>query len=284
MYIDSHAHYDMKVFNRDRGELLSRLQNNGIEVVINAATKYESNFTMQEKLDAYDWVYYSAGIHPNHVGVADNMDAIWEKGLQSVCANKNKIVAVGETGLDFYRLNRNETGELDEESVLKVKRQYKWFRKQIELAICKELPLILHVRDAHQEAIDIIKEYVEDLPRQNAGVIHCFNGDLESALKYIDMGFYLGIGGLVTDIENQTLRNVVEKIPLSSIVLETDAPYVTPADVEEKRNSSLNIPIIAKEIAEIIGVSVEIVERTTTNNAKELFKKVAEYIEKKQVD
>ena len=271
MYIDTHAHYDMKIFNKDREQLLEMLQNNHVEMVINAATRYESNFTMQEKLAAYDWIHYSAGIHPNHVGITDDVDEIWEKGLRHILSNSNKIVAIGETGLDFYRLTRTENNELDEISALKLERQYKWFRKQIELAICKQLPLILHVRDAHLEAIAVLKEYEEDLPSQNIGVVHCFNGDLESAYRYIDMGFYLGIGGLITDIKNQTLRNVVEEIPLSKIVLETDAPYVTPAGAEEKRNSSLNLPIIAQEISRLKDISVEEVENTTTGNAGNLF-------------
>lgn len=271
MYIDSHVHYDMKVFNKDREQLLEMLHQNYIEIAINAATKYESNFTMQEKLDAYDWVYYSVGIHPNHVGVVGDVDEKWEKGLLHTLKHKKKIVAIGETGLDFYRLNTDETGELEEESVLKVERQYKWFRKQMELAICKGLPLILHIRDAHQEAIDIIKEYRKELPGQNAGVVHCFNGDLKSAFEYINMGFYLGIGGLITDTENKILRNVVEKIPLSKILLETDAPYVVPAGSVEKRNSSINIPIIAQEIANIKAASIEEVAQITTNSAKELF-------------
>lgn len=196
------------------------------------------------------------------------------KRVQCILSNHNKIVAVGETGLDFYRLTKNENNELDEISELKLERQYKWFRKQIELSIYKKLPLVLHVRDAHQEALTVLKEYAEELPNQNAGVIHCFNGDLKFAYQYIDMGFYLGIGGLITDTKNQTLRNVVEKIPLEKIVLETDAPYVTPVGAEEKRNSSLNIPIIAQEIAKMKGVSVEEVENTTTSNAKELFRRI----------
>ena len=134
---------------------------------------------------------------------------------------------------------------------MKLERQYKWFRKQIELAISKKLPLILHVRNAHPEAIAVLSEYAEDLQSQNAGVIHCFNGNLESAYRYIEMGFCLGIGGLITDTKNQALRNVVEEIPLSKIVLETDAPYVTPEGAEEKRNSSLNIPIIAQDFAAV---------------------------------
>lgn len=271
MYIDSHVHYDMKIFNKDRTALLAALQANHIEAVINAATRYESNFTMQEKMDAYDWVHYAVGIHPNHVGIMDEVDEVWEKGLLRLLTDGNKIVAIGETGLDVHRLKRNERGELEEESERKLKRQYQWFRKQVEMAIHKKLPLILHVRDAHEEAITVLKEYAEQLPLRNAGVIHCYNGDLETAWRYADMGFSFGIGGLVTEEENQRLRTAVAGLPLSRILLETDAPYVTPAGALEKRNSSLNLPMIAEEVAKLKGVSVDEVERSTTDNAKKLF-------------
>lgn len=271
MYIDSHVHYDMKAFNKDRETVLADIRQSGIDKVVNAAITFESNYEMREKLGMYDWIYYSVGIHPNRVGTDDSVDERWETGLLSLTVDKDKTVAVGETGLDFYRLNRNERGEFDEESVLKLARQYKWFRKQIKLAICMDLPLILHVRNAHTEAIDILKEYAEDFPEVNAGVVHCFNGTLDEAIEYIRMGFSIGIGGLICDEENSTLRDAVVGIPINKILLETDCPYVVPKGINEKRNSSLNLPMIAEAVAKIKGMDIAEVVNSTTNNTRVLF-------------
>ncbi|MBR4966038.1 MAG: TatD family hydrolase [Lachnospiraceae bacterium] len=283
MFIDSHAHYDRKEFNKDRESLLEEIWKSGVEYIINAAIGFESNFKMLEKLGQYDRISFSVGIHPNKVGTDATVDARWERELQDLIAGKehsfpaeykganHRIVAIGETGLDFNRLVRDETGELTTDSMIKLQRQYEWFHRQIRLSVSSGLPLILHIRDAYQEALEILEGYREVLGKEGAGVAHCFNGTVQDARRLIDYGFSLGIGGMVCNPANEALRETVAETDLEHIILETDAPFVTPAGVEERRNSSLNLPLIAAEISRLKGVDTEEVERITYDNTVKLF-------------
>lgn len=295
MFIDTHTHMDHRRFDSDKKSIIQNAKDSGIGIFVNPAIGYETNGTMRQMLDGYDWIYYGVGIHPNRLGIDDTNDEEWETGLIQYATRENKkVVAIGETGLDFHRLTRKDTGEIDESSVNTLNRQYQWFRKQIQLASMVQLPLILHIRnaneqllretmkldkdrtvdhmDAHKEAIKILKEYQEDLLPDVKGVVHCFaSTDFEDAKEYIEMGYMLGIGGVVTYSENTKQRELVGRIPLTSIVLETDSPYVMPWGLEGKRNTPLNIPYIAKAVAEIKGIDVSEVEEATTQNAKRLF-------------
>ncbi len=267
MYIDSHAHYDLKCFNKDRHELLTKMHESGLEYIINPAIGYDSNNHMMEKLALYDWIYYAIGIHPNTVGIDDSVDEKWMEHLTEL-ANHKKVVAIGETGLDYHRLTSDETGCLDWDFTKKIHRQKQWFHRLIKLALSTDLPLILHIRDAHADAFEIMQQY--EFPSENAGVVHCFCGDPDIAARYIDMGFYLGIGGRITQDEPE-IKAAVRNVPLSSIVLETDAPYVMPEGATGKRNTSDNIPMIAEAISRIKNISVEEVFYITNNNSKKLF-------------
>ena len=295
MFIDTHTHMDHRRFDSDKKSIIQNAKDSGIGIFVNPAIGYETNGTMRQILDGYDWIYYGVGIHPNRLGIDDTNDEEWETGLIQYATRENKkVVAIGETGLDFHRLTRKDTGEIDESSVNTLNRQYQWFRKQIQLASMVQLPLILHIRnaneqllrdtmkldkdrtvdhmDAHKEAIKILKEYQEDLLPDVKGVVHCFaSTDFEDAKEYIEMGYMLGIGGVVTYSEHTKQRELVGRIPLTSIVLETDSPYVMPWGLEGKRNTPLNIPYIAKAVAEIKGIDVSEVEEVTTQNAKRLF-------------
>lgn len=295
MYIDTHTHMDHRRFDSDRKSMIQTAKNSGIGILVNPAIEYETNYTMRQMLDGYDWIYYGVGIHPNRVGEDDKNDEEWEAGLMELAVRDNaKVVAIGETGLDFHRLNRNSAGEIDESGVIALSRQYKWFRRQIQLASMAKLPLILHIRnanesllcesmhldkdtkwnhiDAHKEAIKILKEYQEDLQLDVKGVVHCYSSsDFAVAKEYIDMGYMLGIGGTATYSGNGKLREILKKIPLTSIVLETDSPYVMPEGLAGKRNTPLNIPYIAKNLAEIKEIDVTEVEEITTQNARRLF-------------
>ena len=276
MFIDTHTHMDHRRFDSDRNAILNIARNSGIEVMINPSIDFETNYTMEKKLDAYDWIFYGVGIHPNRVGTHDIRDEVWESGLLKLAAKDNrKVVAIGETGLDFHRLSRNCFGQLDENGIVSLSRQYKWFRKQIQLASMLNLPLILHIRnaneenirsennnvsgseidyiDAHKEAIKILSDQ-DDLKLEIKGVVH------------------LGIGGSVTFSQNEGLREIVRIIPIDSIVLETDCPYVMPEGLAGKRNTPINIPYIARTIADLKGMDVNDVERITTDNAKRLFR------------
>lgn len=296
MFIDTHTHMDHRRFDSERNAILNVARDSGIKVMINPAIDFETNYTMREKLDTYDWIFYGVGIHPNRLGLGDNMDEEWESELLKLVTKDNpKVVAIGETGLDFHRLSRNSIGELDENGIVSLSRQYKWFRKQIQLASLVNLPLILHVRnaneenvravnevapdrkidyiDAHKEAIKVLNEYRNDFSLDVKGVVHCFNSThIDDTKMYISMGYMLGIGGAITYEQNEGLRNIVRVIPMDSIVLETDSPYVMPEGVPGKRNTPINIPYIARTIADLKGMDVNDVERITTDNAKRLFR------------
>lgn len=307
MYIDTHAHMDLKRFDADRRRLLQAIRNLEIEYLVNPAISYESNFEMIEKFSDYDWIMYAFGIHPNCVGNDEAYDEEWYKGIKKLLSEscnystgvkeknyQRKVIAIGETGLDFHRISRDKDGNPDEIGMVNLNRQYKWFRRQIELSKLFDLPLILHIRDAdeqkirtannisdehdvgyvraHKEAIMILKEYKSICGNKEMGVVHCFmSDDYNDALEYMHMGYYLGIGGAVTYSENIKLKEIVRKVPLENIVLETDSPYIIPESVPGKRNTPLNIPIIAKAIADLKEISVEEVAEITTDNAKRLF-------------
>lgn len=303
-YIDTHTHMDHKRFDSNRKEVIELAHASGIELMVNPAIGFETNDGMRAILDKYDFIKYAVGIHPNCVGTDEEADAKWDTGLIGLLSGSNeslKNVAIGETGLDFYRLTRDERGGLDEQGILTLSRQYSWFRKQLQLAGMLKLPVILHIRnaaaaairqtyglneniaveyvDAHKEAIKILKEFNENLLHDNKGVVHCFTSDRpEDAKEYIRMGYMLGIGGAFTYPENKGLKEIVREIPLEKIVLETDSPFVLPVGVPEneaypgRRNTPINIPFIAEHLAELKGISVDEVAAVTTENAKKLFR------------
>lgn len=303
-YIDSHTHMDHKRFDSNRKGIIELSHNSGIELMINAAIDFESNFNMRKSLDKYDYIKYAVGIHPNCVGTDDNVDAEWDSGLLKLLAGSDKsakTVAVGETGLDYHRASRDEDGDLTEDGIITLSRQFIWFRKQLKLASMLKIPLILHVRnakpekiceelnlepgtsidhtDAHREVLTILREFNENLSLETKGVVHCFSSDkLSDAKEYIELGFMLGVGGSLTHPENEKLREIIRQVPLENIVLETDSPYLLPTGIPEenaiagKRNTSLSIPFIAEYLADLKGVSVDEVATITTANAKKLFR------------
>lgn len=273
MFIDSHCHYDRKQFNKNRFQLLSEIMLNGITKIITPAIEIGSNLTMQEKLNVMLYpellentgicaenlpeIYYTAGVHPTRVWKKNMIpENEWENVIISALNNPH-TVAIGETGLDYHY--ETDTAMLE--------KQYFWFHKQLEIAGRYKLPLVLHIRQADIDSIEVLKQY----PLKESGVVHCFNGDINIAEKYIELGLYLGIGGDVTWKEHSGLRNAVKNIPLERIILETDAPYVKPEWCTEKWNTSLNIPGIAADIAGLKNISAEEVEAVTTANAEKLF-------------
>lgn len=306
MFVDTHVHLDHKRLLPNMRNIITKAQENNVDTMINVAIGFDSNYSMRTSLDDMEKVYYSVGIHPNRVGIDYDVDASWDEGLYDLLLGKNqhhKTKAIGETGLDFYRLSRiEETGELDANGKCNYERQHKWFAKQLKYAVQSELPLILHIRNgeeeklrteykidgditipytnAYEEAIEILKNYVGKMPYDEKGVIHCFCSDVNNATKLIDMGFYIGIGGSITYDTIPELKETVRRIPLDRIVLETDSPYVMPQNIPEeykyskKNNTPMSIPYIAQCVAELKDVNLEEVERVTTTNAKRLFRLV----------
>ena len=282
-YIDTHAHYNLPAFDEDRDETFARVSAAGVEKVICPAISYDSNAQMMECLAGRDNVWFAVGIHPKHVcrirkdrrmkrdvprlaklrsGYEDRalMLARLEEMLASVAELAtcgDRVVAVGEAGLD-YSLN---PGELER------KVQAAVFREQVEIALRARLPLVLHIRDAHRDAARILHRYRTEL----RGSVHCFCLGPDEAKEYLAMGLCLGIGGRVTHEGNAGLREAVATVPLDRILLETDAPYVLPAGFPSRRNDSTAIPVIAREVARLRGISVEEVAEVTTANAERVF-------------
>lgn len=252
MIFESHAHYDAQQFDEDRDELLKSMPEKGIGTIINSAADWDSVTEVVELAQKYPHVYAAVGMHPDEVGDLDEERFAY---MKSQC-QKEKVVAVGEIGLDYYW--DNESHDV----------QKKWFIRQLELARELDLPVIIHSRDAAADTLEVMQEHAQGL----RGVIHCFSYSKELAREYIKMGFYIGVGGVVTFKNAKKLKEIVEEIPLERILLETDCPYLAPVPFRGKRNSSLYIPYIAEEIANIKGITYEEVVVQTEQNGKDLFR------------
>lgn len=251
MIFETHAHYDDEQFDMDRDALLASMEEGGVGAIVNVGASIESSRTSISLAEAYPFIYAAVGVHPDHAGELD------EESFRELCGlcGRDKVVAVGEIGLDYYW----------DEAPREV--QKKWFVRQIELARESSLPVIVHSRDAAADTLEIMQSHARGL----MGVIHCFSYSKELAREYVKMGFFIGVGGVVTFKNGRRLKEVVEDISLSSIVLETDCPYLAPVPNRGKRNSSLNLPYVVKEIAKIKGISCEEVVAQTEKNARILY-------------
>lgn len=252
MIIDTHTHYDDKAFDADRDSLLKSFPEAGIESVVNIGASIASTKQTLELMKHYPFVYGAAGVHPSETAQLDEKQMDWLLKVSS----SPKVVAIGEIGLDYYW----------EEPGHSIQKQ--WFARQMDLARQAKLPVVIHSRDAAKDTLDMMKaENASDL----GGVIHCFSYPLEIAREFLNMGFYLGIGGVLTFNNAKKLKEVVSYMPMDRIVLETDCPYLSPAPNRGKRNSSLNLPYVIKAISELKNISEEEVISATNRNAKELY-------------
>ena len=258
MIFETHAHYDDEAFDEDREALLSSLPGNGIEYVVNVSASIQGCHDTIKLVQQYDFMYGALGIHPDEVGGLCPQDIDMIKDL---ARSNSKIVAIGETGLDYYEVSGSERPKPTR------KEQQKWFECQLELARELALPVMIHSREAAKDTEDILRAAHAE---ETGGIIHCYSYSKESAKFYLNNGFYFGIGGVVTFKNGRVLKEVVEYVPLTQIVLETDSPYLAPVPNRGKRNSSLNIPYIAREIAAIKGVSYDEVVNVTYGNARKL--------------
>ncbi|QCP33498.1 Putative deoxyribonuclease YcfH [Anaerostipes rhamnosivorans] len=253
MIFETHAHYDDKQFDKDREELLASMEENGIGTIVNIGSNMETSRWTAKATEKYPFLYGAVGVHPSDSGDMKPEDL----GELKQYAELPKIVAIGEIGLDYYW---NEP----ERPI-----QKKWFEAQMELARETNLPMVIHSRDAAKDTEDMMRAvHAEEI----GGVVHCFSYPKEMARKFLDMGFYLGIGGVVTFKNSRTLKEVVSYAPLDRILLETDSPYLSPEPNRGKRNSSLNLPFVAEQIASIKGVSAKEVIEVTEQNAKIMYR------------
>lgn len=252
--IDSHAHYENGRFKADRDVLISSMPGLGVDYIVNVGCDLPSSIEAIEIAEMHEKVYANVGVHPHEAKTLD--DTMLDKLLQ-MC-NHPKVVGYGEIGLDFYY----------DFSPRDVQRQ--WFTRQLHAACEIDMPVIIHARDADQEVFDTIKAS----PLKN-GVVHCFSGDAELAMRYVDMGLYIGVGGVVTYDKTGRLQDVVAAIPLEHILLETDAPYMAPHPKRGKRNESHYLHYVAAEIAKIKNTTAEEVCRVTSENVFKLFPKMS---------
>ena len=255
MIFETHAHYDDEQFESGREALIASLPDCGIKRVVNVGASIESTKNSIELAKQYEFVYAAVGVHPSEIAELNEDNFAWLRQLTDL----NKVVAVGEIGLDYY---------WDKEEEVQ-KRQRYWFKRQMELAKEVGLPIIVHSRDAAEDTLRVMKEaHAEEIP----GVIHCFSYSPEMAKEFIKMGYYIGVGGVVTFKNAKKLKETVEQIPLERILLETDCPYMAPEPNRGKRNDSTNLIYVAKEIAKIKGMEYDDVIRITEENAKRMYR------------
>ena len=252
---DTHAHYDDEDFDADRYELLESMKEHGVGTIVNIGASMRSCKTTLALAEKYPFVYGALGVHPSDCGTMTEEDIQW---IKANAANE-KIVAIGEIGLDYYWDNV-------ERDV-----QKKWFVRQLEIAKETGLPVIIHSREAAQDTLEIMKAEHKDT---TGGVIHCFSYGVEMAREYLNMDYFIGVGGVLTFKNGKKLKEVVEYAPMDKLVLETDCPYLAPVPYRGKRNSSLYLTHVVEEMAAIKGMSVEEVIRVTAENAKRLYRLV----------
>ena len=252
MIFDTHAHYDDDAFDEDRDELLSGMAAKNVEYIVNVGASMASSERSVKLAEKYPFVYAAVGVHPDEVGELDE-----EKFAKLREWTKHeKVKAVGEIGLDYYW--DKEGHDL----------QKHWFMRQMELAHEANLPMIVHSREAAKDTLDMV---IAAKPLDLSGIIHCYSYSVEQAREYLNMGYYIGIGGVLTFKNAKKLKEVAEYAPLSQIVLETDCPYLAPTPFRGKRNDSSKIAYVVEELAAIKQIPVEEVLRITNENGKKLY-------------
>lgn len=250
--VDSHAHLDDAKYDSDRADIISNLSAQNIDFYLNVGESLQSSEASVKLAAEYDNVYATVGIHPHHA------DAVTDEELEQIAklATAEKVVAVGEIGLDYYY-----------DTALR-ENQKSIFEKQLRIAYEAKLPVVIHNRDSEKDCLAILSNFSENNLK---GVIHCFSGSLDFGLNCIDMGFYISFAGQITFPKADDLREVVKGIPLEKMLIETDSPYLAPQAKRGKRNEPANVRFTAEKIAELKGVSVEEVASVTRENVCRLF-------------
>lgn len=248
---DSHAHYYSHQFDSDREQLLGwTLQEKGVVGIVNMGSDLESCYATLELTRRYDYIWGGVGIHPED---ALDLPEDWLGQIQEML-KEPKMVAVGEIGLDYHWLDACPKD-----------RQQEVFATQLELARELALPVVVHDREAHADTLEFLKKY------KPAGVVHCFSGSWETAREILDLGMYIGLGGVVTFKNARHAVEVARNIPLERLVLETDAPYMAPVPYRGKRSDSSLIAFVAEKIGELRGMEAQAVLDVTAENTRRLF-------------
>lgn len=262
MIFDTHTHYDDSRYDGDREEVLSSLSSHNIKRVVNVSAEMQDLDAVIELSRRYDFLYAALGVHPDYTGdlTESDMETIrtyvqkfgHHAGTPEGDFSERKVVAIGEIGLDYH-------GESVDPAI-----QKKWFRAQIEIARDFSLPFIVHSRDAAKDTLDLLSDYT--IP-EGGGVVHCYSYEEDLAKTFIKMGYYIGVGGVVTFKNGRKLKETVAEIPLEKILLETDCPYLSPEPFRGERNDSTRLSYVVSAIADIKNETEEKVMQVTYENA-----------------
>ena len=260
MIFDTHAHYDTDAFDADRDEVMESLQKNRI-CAVNVGADIQGARDSVSLASRYPFLFAAAGIHPDDIGVLEHEapisgdEPVFDELIRLLKAPRT--VAVGEIGLDYHWM-------VEEKAV-----QKKWFAAQLRLSVEMDLPINVHCREAVQDTLDIVRA---EHGGRTGGIIHAFSGSVEIAREYVKMGYYLGIGGVVTFKNGRVLREVVREIPIEHLVTETDSPYLSPVPYRGKRNWSGNIPLVIDEIARVREMDRQEAEEILWENALKAYR------------
>jgi len=253
LLIDSHAHLDSQQFAGDRSEVIQRARDNGISAIVSIGCDLDSSRSNAELANRHDDIYAAVGIHPHD---ASQLDESVIEELRRLILGNDKIVAIGEIGLDYFR----------DHSPRDV--QQKAFRRQIALARELGKPIVIHDREAHADVLTILRE---EKAADTGGVLHCFSGDLDMARKVIALGFYISFPGTITYPNNAAIRQIIKSLPIESLLVETDCPYLSPQPFRGKRNEPAHVRVTAEALADIKGLTLVDVARITSLNCRKLF-------------
>lgn len=265
--IDTHCHLTMPQFDVDRAEVIKRASDTGVKTLITIGTDIDDSRSAVTLAESHEFIYAGIGIHPHEVKHLENTEtasnALKSLALKSPLTHPSslrgegkKVVAIGETGLDYHYLHSPAD------------MQQRYFRMHIEIAIALDLPLIIHTREAKEDTMNILREYSGKI----RGVFHCFSGDMDMAEQALAMGFYISFSGVITFQKAANILEIVKHVPLNRLLVETDAPYLTPNPYRGKRNEPAYVRHTAEKVAEIKGISLEETAFAIMKNAGELFK------------
>jgi len=278
MFIDTHCHLNFKAFKKDVGRVIEKAKRAGVEKMLVVGADLKTSQKAIELANKYDCLYASVGIHPHHVSSLDYNAVQHHHELMkelTVLASNKKVIAIGETGLDYYTYKKTKYENIKISAKGRSSSGRKNLQKQIfllhlDLAQKLNLPLTIHCRQAFNDLLNILTPKAQALKRK--GVFHCFEGNKNHLNQALNLGFYIGFNGIITYPKRENLRILVKRTPIEKLLLETDSPFLTPEPLRGTRNEPKNIRIIAKTIASIKNVSFDEVEEKTARNSYSLFK------------
>ncbi len=270
MLIDTHCHLNFKAFNKDLEEVIDRAKKSGVEKIIIPGAKIDSSKKAVEITQIYDSCFAAVGIHPHHA--LEYTSLIYSNEVKLIkdalvrLAKEKRVVAIGEIGLDYYTYKNYPPITPDGK-----KRQKKLLILQLKIALACQKPVIFHCREAHDDMLELLTDFQERPETRLRGVFHCFGGNKIHLKKVLDLGFLIGFDGNITYEENQKLQEMVVQTPLERLLLETDAPYLTPVPNRRQRNEPSYLPFIAEFISCLTGNSLKNITDKTQKNAESLF-------------